>query len=90
MGSLKGGQNQQEFRNSLKEVEIFLESLTVEINFMMHGNQKLSRETIYKRLDNCIDNLKMSLSIESITQSKLGNKLSAIYYQLLRINDTSS
>jgi len=90
MGSLKGGQNQQEFRNSLKEVEIFLESLTVEINFMMHGNQKLSRETIYKRLDHCIDNLKMSLSIESITQSKLGNKLSAIYYQLLRINDTSS
>jgi flagellin-specific chaperone FliS len=82
--------DQQEFKNTLLQVEVFLDSLGVELNFMMNGNQNLSREILYQRLQNCIDNLSTSLNIESITQSKLGNKLSAIYHQLIRINDTSS
>ena len=89
IGSLKGG-DKEEFKNSQTQVEVFLDSLSVELNFMMHGNQNLSREIIYQRLESCIDNLYVSQSIESITQSKLGNKLSAIYHQLIRVNDTSS
>ena len=89
IGSQKGN-NTEAFKNSLKEVEIFLDSQSVELNFMRNGHQNLSREVIYGRLSQVIDNLETSQSIDSITQSKLGNKLSSIYNQLLQINDIQS
>jgi hypothetical protein len=57
---------------------------------MRSGNQNLGRDLIYGRIDQVLDRLEASLSIESITQSKLGNKLSSVYNQLLQINDTGS
>jgi hypothetical protein len=57
---------------------------------MRSGNQNLGRDLIYNRIDQVLDRLEASLSIESITQSKLGNKLSSVYSQLLQINDTGN
>lgn len=54
----------------------------------MNGNQNLSREILYERLHQVIFNLESTLNIESITKSKIGNKLSAIYQQLVQIQDT--
>jgi hypothetical protein len=57
---------------------------------MRSGNQNLGHDLIYNRIDQVLERLEASLSIESITQSKLGNKLSSVYSQLLQINDTGN
>lgn len=50
----------------------------------------LKDNSIYTQLAHVVTNIENTLSIESITQSKLGNKLSGLYYQLRKINDSSN
>jgi len=77
-------------KNRLMQIEMFLDSLVVELNFIFNKNPNVSTEIIYQKLDDCLDNLYDDLTIDKIVQSKLGNKLSGIYQQLLRINDVKS